>query len=267
VDYFMHQQAELAIVDNGYELVIDSRLIALRLGVEHRSLIRTIERHIGSVQQFGVLRLEIHKLETGTTGRPQRFCYLNENQATLLMSLSKNTEQVVQCKIDLVTAFSKAKTIIKTVIPVQNERIRELELTAKILELENEKIRRSDTMLQLYGAELGLTLLGHGGQMVEIEKVTTEVVNLTNGHTDRILTAEQLKVEVQRKSGQKLKTAKQFTDKLIAAGRDDLLIPVDRKTTGLYVDADRLDEALAVVYGKERQRVITPVQGRLVETL
>jgi hypothetical protein len=52
---------------------------------------------------------------------------------------------------------------------------------------------------------------------------------------------------------------KQFTDKLKANGRDDLLMPVIRNNITEYVDPDRLDEAIAVVYGKERQGLIKPV--------
>jgi hypothetical protein len=147
----------------------------------------------------------------------------------------------------------------ETVIPQQNDRLKELELQVKIMEMEHRNLRQRDTMVQLHGVELGLTLIGHGGQVIQVEKTVTEVVNPQTGRSDRILTADQLKRAVKEKSGQNLKTMKSFTDKILAVGRDDLLLPVERSNTSFYVDADKLDEALALVYGGAKQRVITLV--------
>jgi hypothetical protein len=132
----------------------------------------------------------------------------------------------------------------------------------RLMELKHNLARQADTMITIYGVELGLTLLGHAGQTVEVEKLVTEVVSPQTNNTDRIETAEQLKRVVKQKTGQNLKSAKQFAEALMKAGRDDLLIPVTRNQTGLYPDADRIDEALAVVYGGSRQRLITPVASQ-----
>ena len=93
-------------------LVVDSRLIAERLGIEHISFLETIESYQSQVQKaFGIVRFETEK--TGKPGRPQRYALLSEDQATFLMTLSRNTPEVVQCKIELVQSFSKAKEIIR----------------------------------------------------------------------------------------------------------------------------------------------------------
>jgi hypothetical protein len=181
----------------------------------------------------------------------------------MLIGLSKNTELVVDALQELVLAFDKAKQVISQVIPAQSDRIRELELQAKIMEHEYRNLRQRDTMLTIYGTELGLTLIGHAGRVVEVEKISTEIVQPATGRCDRILTAEQLLKEIRRKTGQNPKNMKQFTDKLKANGRDDLLKPVTRHSISEYVDPDRLDEAIAVVYGKQRQGLIQPVDGML----
>jgi len=64
---------------------------------------------------------------------------LTEDQATALMTFSKNTDQVIECKLNLVEAFSKAKEIIKTVIPAQADRIRELELELQLTQAQTQK--------------------------------------------------------------------------------------------------------------------------------
>jgi phage regulator Rha-like protein len=256
--------AELAVVEQNGELVVDSRLIADRLGIDHKPMLRMVEKYLTEFQGFGALRFENAAITGPVSGKTyqQRFCWLNENQATFLMSLSRNTAQVIECKVQLVAAFSAAKKLIKTVIPAQSEKIRELELTVRAMELEHQTLRLKDTLIALYGTELGLTLMGHSGQVMEVEKLVTEVVNPQTNNTDRILTAPQLKRVVKQKTGQNLKTNTQFVEALAKAGRDDLLIPVTRSATGLYVDADRIDEALSVVYGGTKQRLITPVADR-----
>jgi phage regulator Rha-like protein len=254
---------ELAVIEQSGELVVDSRLIADRLGLQHESLIRTIKKYSTKIQALGHLRFEIGTV-TNSVGATNQvsFCYLNEKQCNMLIGLSKNTTLVVDALEALVIAFDKAKKLITTVIPAQSERIRELELTARIMELEHQTLRQKDTMITIYGTELGLTLIGHSGQIVEVERLVTEIVNPQTNNTDRILTADQLKKVVKQKTGQNLKTNKHFVDALAKAGRDDLLIPVTRNATGLYVDADRIDEALAVVYGGTKQRLITPIADR-----
>ena len=132
------------------------------------------------------------------------------------------------------------------------------------LELENENLRLKDSLITLHGVEVALTLMGRSGQIVPIERVSTEIVNPATGRTDKILTADQLKAEVTRKTGQKPKSMKIIVDKLKAKGRDDLLVPVTRHSTSEYVLADRLDEAISVVYGDERQALLKNT-GRIVQ--
>ncbi len=94
--------AELDIVNNGNVLYVDSRLVAERLGIQHETFLETIENHRTQVEQaFGVFRFETGKPPRGSKGgRPFRFALLTEDQATFLMTLSRNTPEVVQCKID-----------------------------------------------------------------------------------------------------------------------------------------------------------------------
>ena len=95
-------------------LVVDSRLIAHELGIEHESFIKTIKQYQTQTEQaFGVLRFEIGKPSKGSLGgRPENFVLLTEDQATFLMTLSRNTLNVVQCKVNLVSQFSKAKKLL-----------------------------------------------------------------------------------------------------------------------------------------------------------
>lgn len=99
---------------NDGELVVDSRLIAEDLGIEHESFIKTVDTYKTVVEEaFGVIRFEIGKPSKGSKGgRPERWALLSEDQSTLLMSFSRNTTQVVKCKVRLVRAFSEAKKLL-----------------------------------------------------------------------------------------------------------------------------------------------------------
>lgn len=92
----------------GSGLVVDSRLIAERLGIDHDNFLQTVQNYQTEIEQaFGILLFETGK-NIGR-GRPQKYALLTENQATFVMTLSRNSPEVVQCKIDLVKAFSTAK--------------------------------------------------------------------------------------------------------------------------------------------------------------
>ena len=89
------------------QLVVDSRLIAESLGVTHKALLETIRKHQTTIEQaFGTFTV-LNGESNG--GRPEVFCYLNEEQANFVMSLSRNTPQVIRAKVNLVKSFSEAK--------------------------------------------------------------------------------------------------------------------------------------------------------------
>jgi len=103
---------DLEIFDDGEVLYVDSRLISERLGVEHRSFLETLDNYQTQIEQaFGILRFETAKMNV--RGRPARYALLKEDQATFVMTLSRNSPEVVQCKLDLVIAFSKAKEVLR----------------------------------------------------------------------------------------------------------------------------------------------------------
>jgi hypothetical protein len=182
-----------------------------------------------------------------------------------LMTFSKNTDEVVECKLNLVDAFDKAKSIIKTVIPAQNDRIRELELENENLKLKTNLVNITDTLVTMHGEALGLTIAGlNVGQIIEVKIPTTEVLNPVTGGSVEFLDAKQLATEVQRRSGQKVKSNADFVRKVKAANRDDLIVPVTRNATCEYVKPENLDEAIELVYGRCKQQLLTPTQSAIV---
>ncbi len=252
---------ELEVNNIGGQLVVDSRLVAARLDIEHRALFRTINKYLTELQGFGQVRFENTAETSSLSGQKNlaKFAYLNENQSALLMTMSRNTKQVIQCKIDLVKAFSAAKQIIKTVIPAQNEHIRLLELENENLNLRSHMVDKTNNMVIMHGEALGLTIAGlNVGQIIETKIPTTEVLNPVTGSTSEFLSADQLAKEVKRRTGQNIKNA-EFIRKLKSANRDDLILPVSRTATSEYVKPEDLGEAIEIVFGSGKQGLLKPV--------
>lgn len=107
--------SELDIITVDNQLVVDSRLIAQQLEVDHtNTFLKTIRKYQSDFESLGVLVFKTQKPSEGSPGgRPETFCYLNENQATYAMTLSRNSEKVRKCKLDLVKSFDKAKQLLK----------------------------------------------------------------------------------------------------------------------------------------------------------
>jgi phage regulator Rha-like protein len=92
-------------------LVVDSRLVAKELGIEHESFTRTVEKYKTEAEQaFGILRFQDGEIEG--RGRPEKFVFLTEEQATFYATLSKNTPKVVELKAKLVKAFFEARRLL-----------------------------------------------------------------------------------------------------------------------------------------------------------
>lgn len=106
----------LQAFDHQGTLVVDSRLIAQQLGIEHKSFMETIRKfQTQAGQAFGILPFQTGEIKG--RGQPEKYALLSEDMATFYMSLSRNTAEVVQCKIELVKAFSKAKELLKAQQP------------------------------------------------------------------------------------------------------------------------------------------------------
>jgi phage regulator Rha-like protein len=102
--------AILDITTQNDTLVVDSRLIAEDLGIEHDSLLKTIKKYVDRLSRKSPVRFEIDVVKRPQGGTYEvSYCFLNESQATLLMTFSRNTDRVLDCKENLVDAFTAAK--------------------------------------------------------------------------------------------------------------------------------------------------------------
>ncbi|GAB3125765.1 phage antirepressor KilAC domain-containing protein [Glaciibacter psychrotolerans] len=83
-------------------VVVSSEAIAEGSGVEHRAVLQLIHANLSDFEDFGQVAFE---MRAGYNNAQVRVALLNEQQATLLMTFQRNTEQVRSFKKALVRAF------------------------------------------------------------------------------------------------------------------------------------------------------------------
>ena len=242
----------LQVTEQNGDLVVDSRLIATRLGIEHRAFMQTMKRHQDKIEsRFGVITFEMSKpIEGSQGGRPEKYALLTENQATTLMTFSKNTEIVIECKLDLVTAFSQAKQIVKEVIPKQNDRIRELELANENMRLMLQWSTKQDNRIALHGLPIAMMLEGKSDAVVEVEKPTIEVFDDRDGQQVKYVgqTCAQLKDYMKSRYGITFKSGadvKRVLEAIEAQTGESLLGSAPRKIITDYIPSEFSDKAIA----------------------
>lgn len=122
----------------------------------------------------------------------------------------------------------------------------------KLLEIERLRYKNNElhsAALTMHGSAW-LALQGVG--MVERETIVTEVLDPVTQKSQAFLSADQLKRAVKQRTGQNIKSAKEFTDALRALGRDDLLVAATRHYTSEYVHPAKLDEAISLVFANRQ---------------
>ncbi|TAN27538.1 MAG: hypothetical protein EPN31_10735 [Castellaniella sp.] len=97
----------IILVSPGNEPRVDSRLLAQYLGNRHESVVKLLTAYTDDFREVGILRFEIGEIRG--RGQPERYALLNEDQAYLLLTYSRNTKRVRELKVRLVLAFREAR--------------------------------------------------------------------------------------------------------------------------------------------------------------
>lgn len=85
-----------------------SEIVAQSLDKRHQDVIELIRNHINDLQLFGHVgfkEIDGQKLPQGGFAKSKEIAFLTEPQATLLISMMRNSEKVVKFKVALVKAF------------------------------------------------------------------------------------------------------------------------------------------------------------------
>ena len=92
------------------DVFTDSKIIADGTNVAHRKIKTVIRTHANDLGDFGGLSAPYRAESTG--GRPEEYYRLNEQQATFLITLLKNTPTVTKFKKELVRQFFSMRALL-----------------------------------------------------------------------------------------------------------------------------------------------------------
>ena len=92
----------LVYMDGKKEPYTTSEIIAECAGVKHHAVQEHIRKNVERLERFGKVSFQMRPLPSGQQAKDY---ILNEQQATLLITFLKNTEQVANFKENLVKAF------------------------------------------------------------------------------------------------------------------------------------------------------------------
>lgn len=84
----------------------DTRMLAEHLGNQHKNVFELVKNYKADFEQLGKVAFQTEAL---LSGQLEKFALLNEDQAYLLLSFSRNTATVRSLKIKMVAAFRDAR--------------------------------------------------------------------------------------------------------------------------------------------------------------
>lgn len=99
------------------EPVTTSLIIAEGMGIEHRAVLKLIEKYTESFNELGNMPIKI----MGTGGRPCRYAIMTEVHVMFLFSLMRNTENSTAAAILFIKSFKKAKNCLKEFLTALND--------------------------------------------------------------------------------------------------------------------------------------------------
>jgi phage regulator Rha-like protein len=97
--------SSIKLINSGDQPRVDSFEIAENIGIQHKNVMGVIDSYQADFEELTTLAFKTRK----SKGRPTRYALLNEDQAYLLLTYSKNTPQVRSLKLNLVRAFKQSR--------------------------------------------------------------------------------------------------------------------------------------------------------------
>ncbi|GAA4915908.1 phage regulatory protein/antirepressor Ant [Nesterenkonia rhizosphaerae] len=119
------------------ELLTTSLIVAEGLDVDHNSVLKNLDKYRADFERFGRVRFEIETFETPGGDQNRRVAFLNEHQATLLLTYARNNDTVRQFKIRLVDEFYRMAQTLRT---AERRELTPDEIVARALEITTAKV-------------------------------------------------------------------------------------------------------------------------------
>ncbi|MEG4302397.1 hypothetical protein [Microcoleus sp. D3_18a_C4] len=142
--------------------------------------------------------------------------------------------------------FLDCERAVKTIVPQQNDRIKELELEVELARQLNRGRELDSSLVTLHGSAVALALRGVGGVVVEVEKPTIEVIGERVSFKGQTLTqvVDHLKKRHGIRNFKSGADLKRFLERL---EKDGLIAQTPRSVLQDYVPAENEQEVYQTV--------------------
>lgn len=159
----MYELVEL----KGNDVFTNSKVIADGTNNQHESVVAIIRKYEKDILDFG--NIDFSDLKSGKRGQPERVYYLNEEQATFVITLLRNSKIVVKFKKELVRQFYAMRRFIlekqsklwgETRIANKENRLKETDVIKLLVDYAKEQgITHSDKLYVTY-TKLAKSVIG-----------------------------------------------------------------------------------------------------------
>lgn len=174
----MYELVEL----KGNDVFTNSKVIAEGTGNQHESVVAIIRKYEKDICEFG--KLEYSDLKSGKRGQPEKIYYLNEEQATFVITLLRNSKTVVKFKKELVRQFyamrkflldKQSKQWNDTRLANKENRLKETDVIKMLVDYAKEQGSTHSDKLYLTYTKLAKSIIGGNRDTVSV----TDLNNLT----------------------------------------------------------------------------------------
>lgn len=149
------------------EIFTTSKIIAEGTNNQHESIVAVIRKYENDILDFG--KIDFSDLKSGKRGQPERVYYLNEEQATFVITLLRNSKVVVKFKKELVRQFyamrrflieKQSKLWNDTRLASKENRLKETDVIKLLVEYAKEQGSTHSDKLYLTYTKLANSIVG-----------------------------------------------------------------------------------------------------------
>lgn len=159
----MYELVEL----KGNDVFTNSKVIADGTNNQHESVVAIIRKYEKDILDFG--NIDFSDLKSGKRGQPERVYYLNEEQATFVITLLRNSKIVVKFKKELVRQFYAMRRFIlekqsklwgETRIANKENRLKETDVIKLLVDYAKEQGSTHSDKLYVIYTKLAKSVIG-----------------------------------------------------------------------------------------------------------
>lgn len=164
------------------DVFTNSKVIAEGTNNQHESVVAIIRKYEKDISDFG--KIDFSDLKSGKRGQPERVYYLNEEQATFVITLLRNSKVVVKFKKELVRQFyamrkflieKQSKLWTETRIANKENRLKETDVIKLLEDYAKEQGSKNSDKLYMVYTKLAKSVVGGKRDSVSV----SELNNLT----------------------------------------------------------------------------------------